>query len=136
MPLAGSNLFAADVVKYIAEIIRQFEPTDSLDPSRGVVAFVSACRELRVSGVPVSTGLVRNVARLDVGRKVFRVVSAVASSKKVFALLIGSWSATLQNLRINRCRHIADVSALAQCSSLRTLDLEGCKAIADVSSLA
>ena len=141
MPLAGLSRLELDIVMHIADILRQLESTYSEHPSRSVVAFASTCREHRGLCVPVSAGLVGNVAqyeRLTRGRKAFRVVSAMTRSKEVFALLIRSWSATLQDLGLYACRDFMDVSALglSQCSSLHTLHLVDCWAFTDVSALA
>jgi hypothetical protein len=165
MSLAEPNQFSElghNIVLYIAEILRKLEQSDSKQPSRSVVAFVSTCRELRVVGLPVSAGLIKNGAQceqLSRGRDVYRVVSAVVGSHAVLTALTRSWSASLQELKLMPYNDINDVSALAQysslqkldlghsmaitdvsalayCTSLRTLDLTGCLAITDVSALA
>ena len=164
--MARSSLDCLDhnLVLYIAEFLRQLEPTElhsDFAPSTSVVAFVSACRALRVSNVRVCGGRLtesRQCEQLLSARGVFDVVSADVCSSEALGTLVDSWSGVLQCLRcsgftisdvsalglcgslhtlnLTRCSGISDVSALGQCTSLRTLDLTRCFGISDVSGLA
>jgi hypothetical protein len=134
---AAAETLVDDVIRHIAEILLEHD-----GGSVPIVAFVSACKALRVDDVPVCTGEVmtrKQCEQLRAGSPIFSFVKACVVEKGALPSLVEVCESKLQSLSVGwhgNCWGLTDLSPLERCKRLRALNLTGCISLTDLSPLA